>query len=175
MRALASLPDLVRAVLAQNDRIARIAERHAGARDAFYIGRGYQYPAALEGALKLKEISYLHAEGYHAAELKHGPIALLDESVPVVALVPAGPEHDKTLGNIQECRARKAPVVAIATEGDEDVGAFTEDVIRVPACPDFVAAVPVVVAEQLFAYHVARLRGAPIDRPRNLAKSGTVE
>ena len=175
VRALASLPDLVRAVLAQNDRIARIAERHAGARDAFYIGRGYQYPAALEGALKLKEISYLHAEGYHAAELKHGPIALLDESVPVVALVPAGPEHDKTLGNIQECRARKAPVVAIATEGDEDVGAFTEDVIRVPACPDFVAAVPVVVAEQLFAYHVARHRGAPIDRPRNLAKSVTVE
>ena len=175
VRALASLPDLVRAVLAQNDRIARIAERHAGARDAFYIGRGYQYPAALEGALKLKEISYLHAEGYHAAELKHGPIALLDESVPVVALVPAGPEHDKTLGNIQECRARKAPVVAIATEGDEDVGAFTEDVVRVPPCPDFVAAVPVVVAEQLFAYHVARLRGAPIDRPRNLAKSVTVE
>ena len=175
VRALASLPDLVRAVLAQNDRIARIAERHAGARDAFYIGRGYQYPAALEGALKLKEISYLHAEGYHAAELKHGPIALLDKSVPVVALVPAGPEHDKTLGNIQECRARKAPVVAIATEGDEDVGAFTEDVIRVPPCPDFVAAVPVVVAEQLFAYHVARLRGAPIDRPRNLAKSVTVE
>ena len=175
VRALASLPDLVRAVLAQNDRIARIAERHAGARDAFYIGRGYQYPTALEGALKLKEISYLHAEGYHAAELKHGPIALLDESVPVVALVPAGPEHDKTLGNIQECRARKAPVVAIATEGDEDVGAFTGDVIRVPPCPDFVAAVPVVVAEQLFAYHIARLRGAPIDRPRNLAKSVTVE
>ena len=175
VRALASLPDLVRAVLAQNDRIARIAERHAGARDAFYIGRGYQYPAALEGALKLKEISYLHAEGYHAAELKHGPIALLDESVPVVALVPAGPEHDKTLGNIQECRARNAPVVAIVTEGDADARAFTEDLVEVPPCPDFVAAVPVVVAEQLFAYHVARLRGAPIDRPRNLAKSVTVE
>ena len=175
VRALASLPDLVRAVLARNDAIARIAERHAGARDAFYIGRGYQYPAALEGALKLKEISYLHAEGYHAAELKHGPIALLDEKVPVIALAPHGPDRDKTLGNIQECRARNAPVVAIVTEGDADARAFTEDLIEVPPCPDFVAAVPVVVAEQLFAYHVARLRGEPIDKPRNLAKSVTVE
>ncbi len=175
VRALASLPDLVRAVLAKNDAIARIAERHAGARDAFYIGRGYQYPAALEGALKLKEISYLHAEGYHAAELKHGPIALLDEKVPVVALAPRGPDRDKTLGNIQECRARNAPVVAIVTEGDADARAFTEDLVEVPPCPDFVAAVPVVVAEQLFAYHVARLRGEPIDKPRNLAKSVTVE
>ena len=175
VRALASLPDLVRAVLAKNDAIARIAEKHAGARDAFYIGRGYQYPAALEGALKLKEISYLHAEGYHAAELKHGPIALLDEKVPVVALAPRGPDRDKTLGNIQECRARNAPVVAVVTEGDADARAFTEDLVEVPPCPDFVAAVPVVVAEQLFAYHVARLRGEPIDKPRNLAKSVTVE
>ena len=125
--------------------------------------------------LKLKDISYLHAEGYHAAELKHGPIALLDEHVPVVALSPLGPGHDKMLGNIQECRARKAPVIAIATEGDSSVDAFTEDVIRVPQCPDFTAAVPVVVVEQLFAYHVARLRGEPIDQPRNLAKSVTVE
>ncbi len=173
--ALEALPDLVRAVLSQNDKIAAIAEKYAGARDAFFIGRGYQYPAALEGALKLKEISYLHAEGYHAAELKHGPIALLDENVPVVALVPQGPGHDKTLGNIQECRARNAPVVAIATEGDSAVEAFTADVVRVPPCPEFTAAVPVVVAEQLFAYHVARLRGEPIDQPRNLAKSVTVE
>ena len=175
VQALESLPELVRAVLARNDQIAAIAEKFAGANDAFYIGRGYQYPAALEGALKLKEISYVHAEGYHAAELKHGPIALLDEKVPVVALAPTGPGHDKTLGNIQECRARKAPVVAIATEGDTDVQSFTEDVIPVPPCPEFVAAVPVVVAEQLFAYHVARLRGEPIDQPRNLAKSVTVE
>ena len=175
VHAMESLPDLVRAVLAQNDRIAAIAERYAGSRDAFYIGRGYQYPAALEGALKIKEISYLHAEGYHAAELKHGPIALLDEHVPVVALAPLGPGHDKMLGNIQECRARHAPVVAIATVGDDDIRAFTEDIVRIPPCPEFVAAVPVVVAEQLFAYHVARLRGEPIDQPRNLAKSVTVE
>ena len=175
VKALASTPDLVRAVLAQGDRIAAIAEKHAGMRDALYIGRGYQHPAALEGALKLKEISYVHAEGYHAAELKHGPIALLDETVPVVALAPQGPDRDKTLGNIQECRARKAPVIAIATAGDKEVRSFTEDVIDVPPCPEFVAAIPVVVAEQLFAYHVARLRGEPIDQPRNLAKSVTVE
>lgn len=175
VKAVASTPELVRTVLAQNDKIAAIAEKFAGARDAFFIGRGYQYPAALEGALKLKEISYVHAEGYHAAELKHGPIALLDSSVPVVALAPNGPERDKTIANIQECRARQAPVIAIATEGDSEVRAFTQDVIDVPPCPDFIAAVPVVVAEQLFAYHVARLRGEPIDRPRNLAKSVTVE
>ncbi|MBQ7667308.1 MAG: glutamine--fructose-6-phosphate transaminase (isomerizing) [Kiritimatiellae bacterium] len=175
VKALESTPELVRAVLAQNDRIATIAEKYASANDAFFIGRGYQYPAALEGALKLKEISYVHAEGYHAAELKHGPIALLEPAVPVVALAPQGPEHDKTLANIQECRARSAPVVAIATESDPAIRAFTEDIIEVPPCPDFIAAVPVVVAEQLFAYHVARLRGEPIDRPRNLAKSVTVE
>ena len=175
VRAMQQLPNLVRSVLAQNDRICAIAEKIAGCTDAFYIGRGYMYPAALEGALKLKEISYLHAEGYHAAELKHGPIALLDEHVPVIACAPSSPGHDKTMGNIQECRARKAPVIVIASEGDESVSAFTEDVIRIPACHEIVAAIPVVVAEQLLAYHVARLRGEPIDQPRNLAKSVTVE
>lgn len=175
VRAMQQLPNLVRSVLAQNDRICAIAEKIAGCTDAFYIGRGYMYPAALEGALKLKEISYLHAEGYHAAELKHGPIALLDEHVPVIACAPSIPGHDKTMGNIQECRARKAPVIVIASEGDESVSAFTEDVIRIPACHEIVAAIPVVVAEQLLAYHVARLRGEPIDQPRNLAKSVTVE
>ena len=133
------------------------------------------FPAAMEGALKLKEISYIHAEGYHAAELKHGPIALLDESVPVVACAPRIPGCDKTLGNIQECRARKSPVIAIATEGDSEVAALAQDVIEVPECPDYLAAVPVVVAEQLFAYYVARARGEAIDQPRNLAKSVTVE
>jgi len=133
------------------------------------------YPAALEGALKLKEISYVHAEGYHAAELKHGPIALLDESVPVIAAVPDLPDKTKTLSNMQECRARRSPVIAIATEGDPGVEAHCNDVIRVPACREFLSPVPVVIAEQLFAYHVARVRGCPIDQPRNLAKSVTVE
>lgn len=175
VHALKKLPDLIRSVLEQKDCIRKIAEKYAGCSNAFYIGRGYMYPAALEGALKLKEISYLHAEGYHAAELKHGPIALLDEKVPVVACAPLIPGHDKTIGNIQECRARKSPVIAIATEGDDSIAAFTEDIIRVPQCSELVAALPVVVAEQLLAYYIARFRGEPIDQPRNLAKSVTVE
>ena len=175
VREIQRLPDLVRRTLEQDGRIQGIAEKLAEARDAFYIGRGYMFPAAMEGALKLKEISYLHAEGYHAAELKHGPIALLDEHVPVVACAPRIPGYEKALGNIQECRARKAPVVAIATEGDRDIAALAQDVIEVPPCPEYLAAVPVVVAEQMLAYHVARLRGEAIDQPRNLAKSVTVE
>lgn len=175
VREIRRLPDLVRRTLEQAEKIRAIAEKHAGARDFFYIGRGYMFPAAMEGALKLKEISYIHAEGYHAAELKHGPIALLEESVPVVACVPRIPGHEKALGNIQECRARKSPVVAIATEGDRDVAGLAQDVIEVPGCADYLSAVPVVVAEQLFAYYVARARGEAIDQPRNLAKSVTVE
>ncbi|MBQ7251030.1 MAG: glutamine--fructose-6-phosphate transaminase (isomerizing) [Kiritimatiellae bacterium] len=175
VKAIESLPELVRRTLEKEDEIRRIAERLAGAKDAFYIGRGYMYPAALEGALKLKEISYLHAEGYHAAELKHGPIALLAEDVPVVACAAKIPGHEKTLGNIQECRARKSPVIAIATEGDGDIEALADEVVYVPPCAENISPIPVVVAEQLLAYHVARLRGEPIDQPRNLAKSVTVE
>ena len=133
------------------------------------------FPSALEGALKLKEISYIHAEGYHAAELKHGPIALLDKSVPVVACVPDSPSRSKTIGNMQECLARQAPVIAIATRGQADIAAHCNDVIYIPPCAEFVAPVPVVIAEQLLAYHVARHRGCAIDQPRNLAKSVTVE
>ena len=169
------LPEVVKRTLEQEPKIRAIAERYAEARDFFYIGRGYMFPAAMEGALKLKEISYIHAEGYHAAELKHGPIALLEESVPVVACVPRIPGHEKALGNIQECRARKSPVIAIATEGDRDVAGLAQDVIEVPGCADYLSAVPVVVAEQLFAYYVARAKGEAIDQPRNLAKSVTVE
>ena len=172
---IANLPKLVAAVLEKNDEIKKIAERHCDARDFFYIGRGYMYPAALEGALKLKEISYLHAEGYHAAELKHGPIALLDSNVPVVACVPMISGHHKTLGNMQECRARQSPVIAIATEGDPDVSGVATDIISIPPCAEFLSPIPVVVAQQLFAYHVANLRGEAIDQPRNLAKSVTVE
>ncbi len=175
VQAMQKLPEIVKGVLAQNDSIIKIAEKYASARDFFYIGRGYMFPAALEGALKLKEISYIHAEGYHAAELKHGPIALLDEHVPVVACVPRIPGQGKTLGNIQECRARKSPVIAIATQGDADIQSLTEDVIYIPECPEFISPIPVVVAEQLLAYHIARLRGEAIDQPRNLAKSVTVE
>jgi glucosamine--fructose-6-phosphate aminotransferase (isomerizing) len=175
VREVAALPRLAEEVLAREADIARLAEKYAGARDFFYIGRGYMLPAAMEGALKLKEISYIHAEGYHAAELKHGPIALLDENVPVVACVPEAPDKTKTVGNMQECRARRSPVIAIATDGDESVREHCTDAIRVPPCAPYLSPIPVVIAEQLLAYHVARLRGCPIDQPRNLAKSVTVE
>ena len=175
VRSLARAPDLARAVLESEPHIRAVAEKYAGAANAFYIGRGYMYPAALEGALKLKEISYIHAEGYHAAELKHGPIALLQSDVPVIACVPDVPEKTKTIANMQECRARGAPVIAIATAGDADVRPHCTEVLPVPPCPEFLTPIPVVIAAQLFAYHVARLRGCPIDQPRNLAKSVTVE
>ena len=170
-----SLPELVERVLEQNDAIAKIAEDFVKFDNMFYIGRGYLFPVALEGALKIKEISYIHAEAYHAAELKHGPIALLEESMPVVALLNAGPGMEKTLGNVEECRARKSPVLGVISEGDEDARAACDWVIEVPQSSQFIATVTSTVALQLFSYHVARLRGCPIDQPRNLAKSVTVE
>lgn len=174
-RAIDSIPRLVESVLVQNDAIAEEAAHWLEARSAFFIGRGYLHPVALEGALKLKEISYIHAEGYHAAELKHGPIALLEEGMPVVALLNDVPGKDKTIGNVHECQARGARVLGVVTEGDEEARRLVDGCIEVPACPEFAAPVPSVVALQLLAYHVARLRGCPIDQPRNLAKSVTVE
>jgi len=172
---IAGLPRLAEETLAREDAIRKAAEKHAGARDFFFIGRGYLYPAALEGALKLKEISYIHAEGYHAAELKHGPIALLDRNVPVFAAAPHSSGRVKTLANMQECRARGAPVIAVATDGDDSVADAADDIIRIPPCPEYLSPIPVVIVEQLFAYYAAKARGCPIDQPRNLAKSVTVE
>ena len=170
-----TIPDLIRDVLSRAPEIKRIAERYAKFDDFFYIGRGCFYPTALEGALKLKEISYIHAEGYHAAELKHGPISLLDERHPVLALANDIPGKDKIVGNIQECRARKSPVVAVVTKGDDSVRKMTDDIIEIPHCSRFVAPLPTAVALQLFAYYIAAARGCEIDQPRNLAKSVTVE
>jgi glucosamine--fructose-6-phosphate aminotransferase (isomerizing) len=172
---LERLPQIAEMVLEENDAIKAIAEKYASKEDFFFIGRGYMFPAALEGALKLKEISYIHAEGYHAAELKHGPIALLCEDVPVVAAAPMIPGREKTIANMQECRARKSPVIAIATRGDKDIELHADDVIWIPECMEFVSPIIVVIAEQLFAYHIANFRGCEIDQPRNLAKSVTVE
>ena len=169
------MPDIVEATLERNDGIAKLAARYAVYEHAFFIGRGYLFPVAMEGALKLKEISYIHAEGYHAAEMKHGPIALLQENTPVVALLAEMPEKAKMLANAHECKARNAPLLAVATEGDEETGRIADDVISVPPCHPYLAPIPVTVALQLFAYHVARLRGCEIDQPRNLAKSVTVE
>ena len=169
------IPELVGEVVKRSGEIAAVAEKYCRAEDMFFIGRGVMYPTALEGALKVKEIAYLHAEGYQAAELKHGPIALLTEKTPVVALLADIPGKEKTIGNVQECRARKAPVVGIVTEGDAEAAAHVSDAIFVPRTSEWVAPIVTVVALQLFAYHVARLRGCEIDQPRNLAKSVTVE
>ncbi|HCE45951.1 MAG TPA: glutamine--fructose-6-phosphate transaminase (isomerizing) [Lentisphaeria bacterium] len=169
------IPELVKRVLANAKDIEKIARKYAKANDFFFIGRGYLYPVAIEGALKLKEISYVHAEGYHAAELKHGPIALLDEKVPVLALANNVPGKDKIIGNMQECKARKAPVIALATEGDNEISRHADDIIWIPECSNYTVPVPSVVALQLLAYYIARERGCPIDQPRNLAKSVTVE
>jgi len=174
-RQIEAIPELVQRVIAKNDQIAEIAKGYLKDEHAFFIGRGPMYPVALEGALKLKEISYIHAEGYHAAELKHGPIALLQKGTPVIAVACEGPAKDKTLGNIEECRARGARILGIVTEGDHEAEQVMDDFISIPATHPLVATIPAVVALQLFSYHVARLRGCEIDQPRNLAKSVTVE
>jgi glutamine---fructose-6-phosphate transaminase (isomerizing) len=174
-RDIESIPSLVARTVAKSDHIEAIAKRYAAGEHAFFIGRGPMYPVALEGALKLKEISYIHAEGYHAAELKHGPIALLEKDTPVIALACDIAGKDKTLGNIEECRARGARILGIITEGDHEAAEAMDDVIEIPACHPLVATIPAAVALQLFAYHVARARGCEIDQPRNLAKSVTVE
>ncbi len=174
-REIEMIPLLVQKVVAQDAQIAKVAESYAQNEHAFFIGRGPMYPVALEGALKLKEISYIHAEGYHAAELKHGPIALLVDGTPVVALACDIPGKDKVLGNIEECRARGARILGIITEGDHDAAECMDDFIAIPPCHPLVATIPAVVALQLFSYHVARIRGCEIDQPRNLAKSVTVE
>lgn len=168
------LPAMIDYVLKQNDAIAKVAERMAKSDHAFFIGRGPMHPVALEGALKLKEISYVHAEGYHAAELKHGPIALLTPGTPVIVLANQTSVLDKVWSNAEECKARGAHVIAVVTEGHPKTD-LTDDIIVIPKCSPLVATIPAAVALQLLAYHVARIRGCSIDQPRNLAKSVTVE
>jgi glutamine---fructose-6-phosphate transaminase (isomerizing) len=170
-----TLPGQVRRALELDEPVRSIAERYRRANDVLFIGRHTGYPSALEGALKLKEISYVHAEGYPAGELKHGPIALVEPGVPVVAIATECHVYPKMLSNIQEVRARGADVIAVATEGDERIGDLAHDVLFVPRTPELLSPVTVVVPLQLLAYHVARLRGCDVDRPRNLAKSVTVE
>ncbi len=172
---LRELPDAVTRTLELDDRIRAIAEEIRDARDVLFIGRHTGYPAALEGALKLKEISYVHAEGYPGGELKHGPIALVEDGIPVVAVATECHVYPKMLSNIQEVRARGAFVIAVASEGDEDIGAYAEHVLFVPRVPELLAPVVVTPPLQLLAYHVAKLRGCDVDQPRNLAKSVTVE
>jgi glucosamine--fructose-6-phosphate aminotransferase (isomerizing) len=174
-RDLAAIPEKVRAVLQLNDRIRGIAQEFRDAGNFLYLGRGSNFPTALEGALKLKEISYIHAEGYPAAEMKHGPIALIDRNMPVVFIVPKDALYDKVVSNIQEVRSRKGRVIAIANEDDDQIEGLAEFVIRVPRTYSYFGPIVNSIPLQLLAYHIAVLRGCNVDQPRNLAKSVTVE
>ena len=175
LAALEALPKQMEQVLAQNDHIKKIAERYAQAEDFFFLGRQYNFPVALEGALKLKEISYIHAEGYPAAEMKHGPIALIDQKTPSVMIIPSDSMYDKTLSNLQVIKARKGPIIAVATEGNREIAKEADEVIYVPGTLEPLVPLLTVVPLQLLAYHIAVLRGCDVDKPRNLAKSVTVE
>ena len=172
---MSELPEKARRVLAQNDHIQSIAQRFTQSTNALYLGRGYNYPVALEGALKMKEISYIHAEGYPAAEMKHGPIALIDEKMPVVFIAIKDSVYDKVVSNIEEVKARGGWIIAVITEGDQRVKALADEVIEVPPVEQCLSPILTVLPLQLLAYHTALLKGCHVDQPRNLAKSVTVE
>jgi len=173
--ALKKVPALLEEVLKLNDVTERIAKKYMNARDFLYLGRGKNFPIALEGALKLKEISYIHAEGYPAGEMKHGPIALIDENVPVVMLVPRNSAYEKTLSNMEEVIARSGRAIAICTKGDDEIRGRAEDVIEVPTLDEDLDPLLLSVPLQLLSYHISVLKGTDVDQPRNLAKSVTVE
>lgn len=173
--ALRELPDKVRVALETNDHVRRIAGKYCGYDNFLYLGRQYNFPTALEGALKLKEISYIHAEGYPAAEMKHGPIALVDEKTPSVFIMPQDFVYDKVMANLQEVKARGGPVIAIVAEDDKRVESLADDVIRVPHMVEYLQPIVASIPLQLLSYHIAVLRGCDVDKPRNLAKSVTVE
>ena len=172
---LVSIPGKIASVLQNSDHIKAIAEEFKHTRNFLYLGRGSNFPTALEGALKLKEISYIHAEGYPAAEMKHGPIALIDEDMPVVFVVPKDAIYDKVVSNMQEVRARKGRIIAIANEDDTEIDSLAEYVIRVPRTYSYFGPIVNSIPLQLLAYHMAVARGCDVDQPRNLAKSVTVE
>jgi glucosamine--fructose-6-phosphate aminotransferase (isomerizing) len=175
INALNTVPEQVKKVLALNDDIKVIAEKYHHKNNFLYLGRGVNFPVALEGALKLKEISYIHAEGYPAAEMKHGPIALIDENMPVVVIAPQDSVYSKITSNLQEIKARKGRIIAVATEGDERIRDLADEVIYLPRVHEFILPIVATIPLQLLAYHMAVLRGCDIDQPRNLAKSVTVE
>ena len=171
----ARLPDMVQGAMGTDNQMKLLAEKIWTRKSCFFFGRGFGYPTALEGARKLKEISYLHAEGYPAGELKHGPIAMLDPDIPVIAIAMQSATLEKVMSNIQEVRARKAPVIALATEGDVSITKYVEDVVYLPHAPEEFTPIVATVPLQLLAYHAAVIRGTDVDKPRNLAKSVTVE
>lgn len=172
---LEAIPEKVQRVLEKNDLIESIANTYKNAANALYLGRGSSFPVALEGALKLKEISYIHAEGYPAAEMKHGPIALIDENMPVFVIATKGTSYEKVVSNIQEVKARKGKIIAIVTEGDEHVREIADHIIEIPETDEHLVPILATIPLQLLSYHVAVMRGCNVDQPRNLAKSVTVE
>ena len=175
IRELAEIPEKQRMILQKNELVKSVAEKYKDAINALYLGRGYLFPVALEGALKLKEISYIHAEGYAAGEMKHGPIALVDNNLPVVAVAPHDSYYEKIVSNIHEIKARKGNIIAVLTEGDNGLKELVDDVVEIPRSHPAVTPLLAVVPLQMLAYHMAALKGCNVDQPRNLAKSVTVE
>jgi glucosamine--fructose-6-phosphate aminotransferase (isomerizing) len=175
LRGLEEIPEKVRHILKDTSIIEAIAQKYKDARDFLYLGRGYNFPVALEGALKLKEISYIHAEGYPAAEMKHGPIALVDENLPVVFAATKDRYYEKIVSNVQEIKARKGKVIAVASESDAVIPGMADDVMYVPETDEVLAPLLSVVPLQLLSYYIGIAKGLDVDKPRNLAKSVTVE
>jgi glucosamine--fructose-6-phosphate aminotransferase (isomerizing) len=173
--SLVRVPALLEKALEMDPLVEKVARRYMNARDFLYLGRGINYPIALEGALKLKEISYIHAEGYPAGEMKHGPIALIDENMPVVVLAPKNATYEKVVSNMEEVIAREGKVIAVISAGDEELKAKAEVTLEIPEDGDDMTPILLSVPMQLLAYHVAVLKGTDVDQPRNLAKSVTVE
>ena len=172
---LCAIPEQMEKVLQQSDKVNEIARKFCDKENWLFLGRGYHYPVALEGALKLKEISYIHAEGMPAAEMKHGPIALINQGMPVVFIATKGLQYDKVISNIEEVRARGGQIIAVATEGDSNIRKYSDHIIEVPHTLEPLQPFLSVVPLQLLAYHAAVARGCNVDKPRNLAKSVTVE
>jgi glutamine---fructose-6-phosphate transaminase (isomerizing) len=175
LREMEAIPAKIERILEQDAHVNRVTEKYVGRENWLFLGRGYNYPTALEGALKLKEISYIHAEGMPAAEMKHGPIALINDGMPAVFIANRGRQYEKVMSNIQEVRSRGGHVIAVATEGDREIERYAEDVLYVPDVPECISPLVTVIPLQLMAYHAAVLRGHDVDKPRNLAKSVTVE
>ena len=175
MLELQAVPEKVKEILSDTSNIQRIAEKYKDARDFLFLGRGYNFPIALEGALKLKEISYIHAEGYPAAEMKHGPIALVDKDLPVVFVATKDSYYEKIVSNVQEIKARSGMVLAVATVGDEIIPGMADDTMYVPDADELIAPLLSVIPMQLLSYYVGLAKGLDVDKPRNLAKSVTVE
>jgi glucosamine--fructose-6-phosphate aminotransferase (isomerizing) len=175
LETLMRLPRTIEQTLSLDDQVREVAQRYFHATDFLFLGRGIMYPIAMEGALKLKEISYIHAEGYAAGEMKHGPIALIDENMPVVVIANRSPVYDKVVSNLEQVRTRDGSVIAIASEGDEEIGEKANEVIRIPDLGEHLTAIVATIPLQLLAYHIAVLKGTDVDQPRNLAKSVTVE